>query len=102
MVTDEIMTVLEGFHHRIARQIAGTTKGDSGEWEYYLVYMALETTVIWPIKEYVRRRQAKIAEYISGITIYELCTGAELMGGSSRLLRWWDQDHGPNETKRAI
>ena len=32
VMTDEIMTVLEGFHHRIARRIAGMTtrKGNRG------------------------------------------------------------------------
>ena len=35
MVTDAIMTVIDGFNHRIARRISGMTarKGYIGEWE---------------------------------------------------------------------
>ena len=44
----------------------------------------------------------KIAEYVAGIPIYELCTGADPMDGSSRLLRWWDQYHGPNQMEREV
>ena len=35
----------------------------------------MEVTGIWPIRGYVRRWQATIAEYVAGIPIYELCTG---------------------------
>ena len=51
VVTDEMMMVLEGFHHRIARQIAGITAwrlGDRG-WEWSLMDAALEVTGIWPM-----------------------------------------------------
>ena len=66
LVTDVMMTVIEGFRHRIDIQIAGITarKGDGMEWEWALVDAALETTGFWPMREYVRRWQADIAEYI--------------------------------------
>ena len=72
-----VMTVLEGFYHKITRQIAGMTvrKGHKGKWECASVEAALETTGILSIREYMRRWQAIIAEYVSGRTIYELCTG---------------------------
>ena len=63
---------------------------------------ALETTGIWPIIEYVRRQQATIAEYVAGRPIYELCTGAERMEGSSMLLMWCDQEHNPNQTDGGL
>ena len=53
---------------------------------------SLKGAGMWPMKEYIRRRQATIAEYIANRPIYELCTGSERMPGSSRFLRWWDQD----------
>ena len=39
-----MMTVLEGFHQRIKRRIAGMTtqKDDGGEWEWFSVDVALE------------------------------------------------------------
>ena len=45
------------------------------------------------MQEYVRQYQATIEEYITTIPIYELCTGAERLQETSRLMRWWDQDH---------
>ena len=84
------MMVIEVFNPRMARRIAGMTarKGDGGEWEYNSVDTVLETMGIWPIREYTRKRQATISEYVSGIPIEKFCTGAEKMEGSSRLLRW--------------
>ena len=45
------------------------------------------------MKECIRRRQATITEFTAIRTIFELCTEAEMMGGASRVLRWWQQDH---------
>ena len=55
VVLDTMMTVLEGFHHRIKIWMTGMTKwrGDGREWEWDLVDTTLEVTGIWPIREYV-------------------------------------------------
>ena len=68
MITDAIIMVLEGFHHRIPRQIAGITewRGDGSEWKWSLLNAALEVTGLWMIREYVRRWQATISDYITG------------------------------------
>ena len=104
VVTGAMMMVLEGFHHRIARRIAGMTvsKGDVVELECSLVDTTLEITGIWPIREYLRRRQETIAEYVSGRPIYILFTGLEMMDGYSRFLRWWDQGHVPKQGERGV
>ena len=57
-----------------------------------MVDEALEEMGLRLMKEYIWRRQAAIAEHITNIPIYELCTGAEWMPGSSRFLLWQDQD----------
>ena len=56
------------FHHRIVKWIAGMTpqRGNGAECERALVEAALEKTVIWPMMEYVRRRQETIAYYLTG------------------------------------
>ena len=99
-----VMTVLEGFHHIIARWIAGMTawRGDVGEWEWALVDEVLEVTGIWPMREYVRRRQATIVECFIGRKIYEMYTGEERMEASSRFLRWWHQEHVPTQVEREV
>ena len=56
----------------------------------YIKLIALETMRLWPIREYVRRRQVTIAEYVEGRPIYEICTGKDRMEGSSMFLRFWD------------
>ena len=77
-------------------------KGHKGKWECASVEAALETTGILSIREYMRRWQAIIAEYVSGRTIYELFTGEDWMEGLNRFLRWWDQYHGLNQTEREV
>ena len=68
------------------------SKVGEGGHEWSLVAEALEEVGLWPMKEYIRRRQATIAKYITNIPIYELCTGENQMMLSSRFMRWWDQD----------
>ena len=59
-------------------------KGDGGEWEWVLVYVDLEVKGIWKIREYMRRQQKTLAEYVSGRKIYKLFKGAEKMESFSR------------------
>ena len=98
------MTVIEGFNHRIARLVVGMTerKGEGGEWEWALVDAALETTETWTIREYVRRWQVKIMEYVSGRPIYKLCAIKECMEGYIRFLRCWYQEYGHNHTEKDV
>ena len=44
------------------------------------------------MKEYIRKSQDTVAEYITNHPIYELFTEAKRMPVSSRFMRWWDQD----------
>ena len=69
----------------------GDTLG-GGEWEYPPVVVALEAAGLHPIMEYIRRQQATIAEKVACRPIYELCVEAERRPGTSRRMRWWDQD----------
>ena len=57
-----------------------------------MVAKALEVTGLWPMKEYIRKSQDTVAEYITNHPIYELFTEAKRMPVSSRFMRWWDQD----------
>ena len=49
VVTDAMMTVLEGFHRSIEIQIVGMTvrRGGGREWEWDSVDVALDMTGIW-------------------------------------------------------
>ena len=49
VVTDTMMTVIEGFHHRIARRIGRTIvrKGGGGKWDWDLVDATLGTMRIF-------------------------------------------------------
>ena len=53
---------------------------------------ALEIAGLCPIKECIQRQQATIVEHIYFRPIYELCMGSEKISGSSRFVRWWDQE----------
>ena len=104
VVMDTTMTFLEGFHHRISIRIVGmmARRGDGGEWKWASVEMTLEVTGILPIWEYLWRRQAKIAEYVTGRPIYEMCTYPRMMEVSIRFLRWWEQEHGPTQAEGKL
>ena len=67
------------------------------EWEYPPLSDAMEAAVMWPIKEYIQRWQSTIAAQVVFCTIYKMCIGVERMPGSSRMVRWWDQEVGREE-----
>ena len=50
---------------------------------------ALEAAGVFPMKEYIWRRQADTVGYIVNFSIYELCTMAERIPGSSISIQWW-------------
>ena len=83
VLEDAMMMVLEAFHHSISRQISMMTvrKDFCGESEWASLDAALETTGIWMIREYVRKRKVKIMEFVAGRPIYDICTDAERMDG---------------------
>ena len=58
VVIDSMMTVMEGFHHRVARRIVVMTlrRSKDVEWEWPPVATALEVTELWPMWEYSRKR----------------------------------------------
>ena len=88
-----MIKVLEGFRQRAARNILGTIakRGAGGEWEYPPVVEAMEYAGLHPIGEYIRRRQTTISKRVDYRPIYELCTEAKRMLGTSKMVRWWDQ-----------
>ena len=70
-----------------------TVKHGAGEeWEYPLAVEAAENAGLHPIGLYIRRRQATISERVTCRLIYELCTEADWMPGTSWMVRWWDQN----------
>ena len=84
----EMLKLIEGFHNWVARSIMGMTVQHTtgGEWEWPLVVEALETSGIWPIKEYTQQRQATIAVQVACRPIYEICTGSERIPGTSKFM----------------
>ena len=52
VVTDTMMKGMEGFHHRISRQITRMTAWRRAvmEWDWASVEEALEVAVLWPMK----------------------------------------------------
>ena len=56
------------------------------------VAAALEEADIYLIHEYIWRRQASITAHVACFPIYKLFTDMERRLGTSRIMRWWDQD----------
>ena len=52
----------------------------------------MDTSGLHHIGMYIRRRQEIIAERVACRPIYDMCTEEEQMPGTSRLVRWLDQD----------
>ena len=83
MVMGDMLKVLEGFHNRVVKKVAGKTarRRRSGEWQWPPVSEALDTA-------------ATVSAQVACWPIYDLCTGEERMPGTIRFMWWWDQDVG--------
>ena len=89
-----MLKVLAGFHNPVTRRITRMTakRGACGDWYYTSVVELLESAGIYPIGLYIKRRQAAIADRVACRPIYESCTEAEQMPGTSQMVQWWNQD----------
>ena len=67
-------------------------RGAGGEWEYPEVEEAMEPSGIHPIGLCIKRRQTTISERVECRSVYALCTEAERMLRTIRMVRWWDKD----------
>ena len=85
----KMLEVLTGFHHKIARQIAKKTasRQPDGTWVYPPIAEALEIAGLFPMEEYIRRRQSRMVQYVATRPIFP---ALEAAAPSSRL-RWWRQ-----------
>ena len=94
VVTGKMLKVMKGLHHQAAQWITCMTenRGAGRECEYPLVVEEMEAAGIHPIGMYIMRRQATIAERVYCRPIYKIFTEAERMPGTSRLVKWWEQD----------
>ena len=92
VVKGVMMMVLEGFHHIVARRLAGlmARRGKNGEWEWPPVATALQVTGLWPTWVYVRNMKFKIEEYIAECPIFEMCTRDQRKEVSNSFLCWYD------------
>ena len=89
VITEATMEVLEVFHHQITSKTTGNMSWRVEEEGWEFTQEDLKAAGLWPLREYVRRRQATIAEYILSPHIFEFCTRAEQITGSSCILKWW-------------
>ena len=52
----------------------------------------MDAAGIHPIGVYIKRWQTTISERVNCRPVYALCTEAERIPGTIRMMRWWDQD----------
>lgn len=92
VVTPQMLKMLDGFHHRIARRITNKmpTRLGNDTWHYPPIQEALDDAGLYTITEYIQRRQNTIAQYIANRPIHQLCVATNA-SNTSRAIRWWNQ-----------
>ena len=93
VITPSMWTALRGFHHRMARSIAGArARLVNGKWEYPPIGPVLAEVGLHTIEEYVLRRRRTLALYISDRPILQHCRDAARSSGTpTRTVFWWEQ-----------
>ena len=91
VITPTMHKVLEGFHNRVARRLAGLQgqRLRNGEWFYPPIEDALEATSMFPMEHYISKRCNRVADEVATRPIYDICTSQEVPPGSSHRRRWW-------------
>ena len=93
VITPSMWTALNGFHHRMARSLAGgRPRLERGEWVYPPIEPVLREAGLFTMEEYVLRRRRTLAPYISDRPILQHCRdAARLSGTPTRTTFWWEQ-----------
>jgi L-rhamnose mutarotase len=94
VLSQPMLTALEGFHWRVARRIADNQPyldRQTGEWVYPPIDKVLEEVGMYSIAHYIDKRQNTVADYVATRPIFDLCQGSEWLTGSRSSRRWWDQ-----------
>ena len=88
-----MLKALEGFHHRVARRIAGMMPRyipAEDRWEYPPIAGALERAGLKPMASYIEARRNNLAEQIALRPIRELLEEMEWQPGSAQRKLWTD------------
>jgi hypothetical protein len=91
VISPAMLRTLEGFHHRVARQLSGNKpeKLESGEWRYQPREKAREACGLRTMEEYIAQRRKYIIEYIIDRPIFKSLNEARRPPGS--MVLWQDQ-----------
>ena len=78
VITDNMLAILDSFHHRVARKIANMVPKllMDGSWQYPDLREAMRRAGLQSMETYIRRRQQTLVQYIAGRPIYQLCMEA--------------------------
>ena len=95
VLTSSMLKVLEGFHNRVARRIAGKMPyyvPTEDRWVYPPTGEALEIAGLYPIQAYLDGRRNRLADYVATRPIRQLYQEVEQpTGGPPNRRWWWDQ-----------
>ena len=91
-LTESMLKCLQGFHHRVARQLSGLTASrlPHGAWQHHPAADALKTCGMYSMEEYINRRCKYLDRYITERPILALCRGAPYLSGTpTGKIYWW-------------
>ena len=90
--TQSMYKALAGFHHRVARRLAGRMpRLEQGQWVYPPIQEALEAAGLFPMEEYITRRRNRMVDYVATRPILDICEGAMRKSGTPTGTRFWWQ-----------
>jgi len=90
VITDTILQMLTGFHHRIARRISALIpRRTQNGWVYPPIEEALESAGLYTMEHYLQVRRNRVADYVASRPINELIREdvAPFPGTNPR--NWW-------------
>ena len=93
VVTSRMGRVLGGFQDQVPQRLTGRIpwKQHDIKWEYTSVAESREEAGFKVMKEYIRRRKNRFAQFIATRSILDLCKDTYRTPGGQVGVRWWKQ-----------
>lgn len=94
-ITKKLLGLLEGFHHRVARQLSSMTirfNSDTETWVTPPLASALENSGLFSMGQYLLNRRRYLVNWVQHEPLYRICQDLQGPGGGiNQRLYWWNE-----------
>ena len=91
VISSSMLKTLEGFHHRVARQLTGRQprRRNANTWVYPPIAEALSEAGLFPMSTYLARRREYLKAFVQDRPLLNICTNSDRLPGTPTGTQFW-------------